>query len=91
MRTAFRLAILAAIVASSAGCISPDLLKSQSAGQTGCAPAAIEVYGSAGGHGWLPMECDMQRKEISLHRHQFRQEFRPGELRDRGALARVGR
>jgi hypothetical protein len=43
MRTAFWLAILAPIVAISAGCMSPDLLKAQSAGQTGCTPDVIEV------------------------------------------------
>jgi hypothetical protein len=55
MRTTFRLAILAAIVAISASCVSPDLLKSQSAGQTGCAPDAIEVskpQGVTGGYMW---------------------------------------
>ena len=55
MRTEFRLAILAAIVAMSAGCVTPDLLKSQSAGQTGCAPDAIEVtkpQGVTGGYMW---------------------------------------
>jgi hypothetical protein len=43
MRTASRLAILAPIVAISASCVSPDVLKAQSAGQTGCVPDAIEV------------------------------------------------
>ena len=55
MRTAFRLAILAPIVAISASCISPDLLKAQSAGQTGCVPDAIEVskpQGVSGGYMW---------------------------------------
>jgi hypothetical protein len=55
MRTAFRLAILAPIVAILAGCISPDLLKAQSAGQTGCVPDAIEVskpQGVTGGYMW---------------------------------------
>ena len=55
MRTAFRLAILAPIVAILASCISPDLLKSQSAGQTGCVPDSIEVskpQGVTGGYMW---------------------------------------
>ena len=55
MRTAFRLAILAPIVAISASCVSPDLLKAQSAGQTGCVPDAIEVsnpQGVTGGYMW---------------------------------------
>jgi hypothetical protein len=55
MGTAFRLAILAPIVAISASCISPDLLKAQSAGQTGCVPDAIEVstpQGVTGGYMW---------------------------------------
>jgi hypothetical protein len=55
MRTAFRLAILAPIVAISASCVSPDQLKAQSAGQTGCVPNAIEVsspQGVAGGYMW---------------------------------------
>jgi hypothetical protein len=43
MRTAFRLAILAPIVAVSASCASPAQLKAQSAGQIGCVPDAIEV------------------------------------------------
>jgi hypothetical protein len=55
MKTTVRLAMLAAIAAISAGCISPNLLKSQSAGQTGCAPDAIEVtqpQGITGGYMW---------------------------------------
>jgi hypothetical protein len=55
MRIAFRLAILAPIVAISASCISPDQLKAQSAGQTGCVPDAIEVsnpQGVTGGYMW---------------------------------------
>ena len=55
MRTAFRLAMLAPIVAITASCISPDLLKAQSAGQTGCLPDAIEVskpQGVTGGYMW---------------------------------------
>jgi hypothetical protein len=43
MRTAFRLATLAPIVAVLAGCATSDVLKAQSAGQTGCVPDAIEV------------------------------------------------
>jgi hypothetical protein len=55
MKSVFRLAILAPIFAISAGCISPDLLKAQSAGQTGCVPDAIEVsspQGVTGGYMW---------------------------------------
>ena len=55
MRIAFRPAVLAAIAAISAGCISPDRLKSESAGQTGCPPDAIEVtqpQGITGGYMW---------------------------------------
>jgi hypothetical protein len=55
MRTGFRLAILAPIVAISASCVTPDVLKSQSAGQTGCVPDAIEVSNPqpvTGGYMW---------------------------------------
>lgn len=55
MKTAFRLAALAPIVAISTSCVSPDLLKAESAGQTGCAPDAIEVstpQGVTGGIMW---------------------------------------
>lgn len=55
MRTIHKLGILAAIAAVSAACVSPARLQSQSAGQTGCAPDAIEVtqpQGITGGYMW---------------------------------------
>jgi hypothetical protein len=55
MRTEFQIAILVGMVAALAGCITPDQLKAQSAGQTGCAPAAIDVstpQGVTGGYMW---------------------------------------
>jgi hypothetical protein len=55
VRNPFRYGAIALSIMSSAGCVSPEVLKADSAGQTGCAPAAIQVtkpQGIVNGYMW---------------------------------------